>query len=221
MPQETRKIGLMGGGFDPIHWGHLGAAIESAYQVGLEKVLLSATGQPPHKEPVASAEHRFEMTRLAALESPFSRGGVLEATRLELDAPGPHFTVETLRRLRDLEPEAELHLIVGTDAARTLEQWRAIDDILVLARIIVVERVGFTEKPAPNMKNPGPDFIKSAPEGDYNSNHRSASPTTVVSWPGVAISSSEIRRRVGIKAPIEYLVPRSVADYLKRFDLYR
>ena len=220
MPKSNRKIGLMGGGFDPIHWGHLGAAIESAYQVGLEKVLLSATGQPPHKKPVASAEHRFEMTRLAALESPFGRGGVLEAARLELDAPGPHFTVETLRRLQVLEPEAELHLIVGTDAARTLEQWRAIDDILALARIIVVERVGFTEKPG-NVKNSETDFTKTESGSGYNSSLRSDSPTTVVSWPGVAISSSEIRRRVGIEAPIEYLVPRSVADYLRRFDLYR
>lgn len=215
----------MGGGFDPIHWGHLGAAIEAAYQVGLEKVLLSATGQPPHKQPVASAEHRFEMTRLAALESPFGHGGTLEATRLELDVPGPHFTVETLRRLRDLEPESELHLIVGTDAARTLEQWRAIDDILALARIIVVERVGFTEKhpedPRGTMKNSETDFTKTASSDDYNPTVRSDAPTTVVSWPGVAISSSEIRRRVGIGAPIEYLVPRSVADYLKRFDLYR
>lgn len=220
MPSQTRKIGLMGGGFDPIHWGHLGAAIESAYQVGLEKVLLSATGQPPHKQPIASAEHRFEMTRLAALESPWNAGGVLEATRLELDVPGPHFTVETLGRLQIQEPDAELHLIVGTDAARTLEQWRAIDEILALARIIVVERMGFVEKAA-KVKASETDFTKTASGSDYNFKVGSDSPTILVRWPGVAISSSEIRRRVGVGAPIEYLVPRSVADYLKRFDLYR
>jgi nicotinate-nucleotide adenylyltransferase len=220
MPKPTRKIGLMGGGFDPIHWGHLGAAIESAYQVGLEKVLLSATGQPPHKEPIATAEHRFEMTRLAALEAPFP-DGVLEATRLELDVPGPHFTVETLRRLQAQEPDAELHLIVGTDAARTLEQWRAIEEILLIARIIVVERVGFTEKTSENMNATETDFTKIKDSSDYNPSVRSAHPTTQVRWPGVAISSSEIRRRVGIGAPIQYLIPRSVADYLKRFDLYR
>jgi nicotinate-nucleotide adenylyltransferase len=220
MPKPTRKIGLMGGGFDPIHWGHLGAAIESAYQVGLEKVLLSATGQPPHKEPVASALHRYEMTRLAALESPFPEGA-LEATRLELDAPGPHFTVETLRRLQAQEPDAEVHLIVGADAARTLQEWRAIDDILSLARIIVVERVGFVEKESENMKASEMDFTKTEPGRDYNPSVRSDSPTIEVRWPGVAVSSSEIRRRVGIGAPIQYLVPRSVADYLKRFGLYR
>jgi nicotinate-nucleotide adenylyltransferase len=220
MPKPTRKIGLMGGGFDPIHWGHLGAAIESAYQVGLEKVLLSATGQPPHKQPIASAEHRFEMTRLAALEAPFP-DGVLEATRLELDAPGPHFTVETLRRLQAQEPDAQLHLIVGTDAAKTLEDWRAIEEILSLARIIVVERVGFTQKESETLKTTATDFTKGTENNDYNPRVRSASPTIQVRWPGVAISSSEIRRRVATGAPIQYLIPRSVADYLKRFDLYR
>ncbi len=220
MPKPTRKIGLMGGGFDPIHWGHLGAAIESAYQVGLEKVLLSATGQPPHKQPIASAEHRFEMTRLAALEAPFP-DGVLEATRLELDVPGPHFTVETLRRLQAQEPDAQLHLIVGTDAARTLEDWRAIEEILSLARIIVVERVGFSEKEPGIIKTTETDFTNPTETNVYNPSLRSASPTTQVRWPGVAISSSEIRRRVHTGAPIQYLIPRSVADYLKRFDLYR
>jgi nicotinate-nucleotide adenylyltransferase len=208
MPNKTPKIGLMGGGFDPIHWGHLGAAIESAYQVGLDRVLLSPTGQPPHKQPVASAAHRFEMTRLAALES-----SVLEVTRIEQNTPGPHYTVDALRRLHTLEPDAELYLIVGTDAANTLEEWHAIADIVQLARIIVVERA----MPGPSENT----FTQSTGQPHYNSGQRSGYPTFEVRWPGVAVSSTEIRRRASIGAPIEYLVPRSVADYLKHHQLYR
>ena len=219
---SARRVGFMGGGFDPIHWGHVGAAIEVGYRLGLEVVYLSATGQPPHKAPVASAEHRFEMTRLAALEYPTLRG-----TGLESGVPGPHFTVGTLERLRAQEPDAELHLIVGEDAARTLDTWKALPEIRRLARIVVAARAGDPSGARDGHSGardgqPGVVAALTAEAGavDYNPGVPGGD-APLVRWPGVAVSSTEIRRRVREGAPIEYLVPRSVADYLRRHDLYR
>jgi nicotinate-nucleotide adenylyltransferase len=204
------RLGLFGGAFDPVHWGHVGAAIECAYQLRLDRVLLVPGGDPPLKAPDAPAAHRFEMVRLAALEYPG-----LEPSRLELETPGPHYTVGTLRRLKDIQPDAELFLIVGDDAAATLDQWREPHAIRSLATIVTVQRAAYREEAyaVPLTTTPSGEGYDPRARTDPGAGLR-------VTWPGVAVSSTEIRRRIRSGAPIEYLVPRSVADYLKGHRLY-
>lgn len=205
----VERVGVLGGAFDPVHWGHVGAAIECAYQLKLARVLLVPGGDPPWKQPAVSQEDRYRMVQLAAAEHP-----CLEASRLELDAPGPHYTVSTLRRLRAQLGEAEIHLIVGDDVAARLHEWREPEAVVGLARLVVVERAGWAPPASDALTAPGS-------EQRYDLEARSVPGAGLrVSWPGVAVSSSEIRRRVREGAPIEYLVPRSVADYLKGNLLY-
>jgi nicotinate-nucleotide adenylyltransferase len=205
---QTRKIGFYGGSFDPIHWGHLGAAIEFGYQLQLEKVLLSATGNPPHKTPKANPEQRFEMVRRAALEHP-----LLEATRLEIDFPGPHYTAQTLERLHDLEPDAQIFLLTGRDAALSLEDWYQPETILRLATLVVADRedsrgVSLTvTEPKSGIQ---PYTLQTLPAG-----------TLELHWLGLNVSSTAIRARIAQGAPIEYLVPKSVKQFIHEHQLYR
>ncbi len=205
---KTRKIGFYGGSFDPIHWGHLGAAIEFGYQLGLENVLLSPTGNPPHKSPIATPEQRFEMVRRAALEHE-----LLEATRLELDTPGPHYTAQTLERLHHLEPHAQIFLLTGRDAALALDAWFEPETILRLATLVVADREDFTHGSlAASEPKSGfaPYTLQTLPAG-----------TLELHWPGVNASSTDIRARIAQGAPIEYLVPKSVTQFIHEQQLYR
>jgi nicotinate-nucleotide adenylyltransferase len=204
----TRKIGFYGGSFDPIHWGHLGAAIEFGFQLGLEKVLLSATGNPPHKTPRATPEQRFEMVRRAAFEHP-----LLQASRLELDFPGPHYTARTLERLHDLEPEAQIFLLTGRDAALSLEKWFEPETILRLSTLVVADREDFTARSLTDSEPKqalAPYTLRAMPSG-----------TLELHWPGVNASSTDVRARIAQGAPIEYLVPKSVIEFIQQQQLYR
>ncbi len=202
----TRKIGFYGGSFDPIHWGHLGAAIEFGYQLGLEKVLLSATGNPPHKTPRASPEQRFEMVRRAALEYP-----LLSASRLELDFPGPHYTAKTLERLHENEPDAQIFLLTGRDAAVSLSKWYEPETILRLATLVVADRQDAVSLAVTEPKSTSePYTLQTLPAG-----------TLELHWLGVNASSTVVRARIAEGAPIEYLVPKSVIEFIRQHQLYR
>ena len=214
------KLGLLGGAFDPIHWGHLGAALECAYQLNLDEVWLTPGADPPFKSPAAPAEQRFAMTELAAQEGPR-----LHASRLELDLPTPSFSVNTLRELRRQLPHADLYFIVGTDAAAGLNAWREPLEIRALAKLVVVQRAGWVQTVRSGQPAPG--------GAGYNANAANGRlglpafplpggpPSAVIEWPGVAVTSSEVRRRLKAGAPVEYLLPRSVADYIREHQLYR
>jgi nicotinate-nucleotide adenylyltransferase len=205
---KVRKIGFYGGSFDPIHWGHLGAAIEFGYQLGLENVLLSPTGNPPHKSPIATPEQRFEMVKRAALEHP-----ILEATRLELETPGPHYTAQTLERLHHLEPNAQIFLLTGRDAALSLEKWFEPETILRLATLVVADREDFTRV----------SLAASEPKSGFEPYTLQTLPTGTLElhWSGVNVSSTMIRARIAQGAPIEYLVPKSVSQFIYEQQLYR
>jgi nicotinate-nucleotide adenylyltransferase len=205
---QQRKIGFYGGSFDPVHWGHLGAAIEFGYQLGLDKVLLSPTGNPPHKTPRASPEQRFEMVKRAALEHP-----LLEATRLEIDFPGPHYTAQTLERLHNLEPDAQIFLLTGRDAALSLDTWFEPETILRLATLVVADREGLAST----------SLVTSEPKSGFAPYTLQALPagTLELHWLGVNASSTIVRARIAQGAPIEYLVPKSVNQFIREQQLYR
>jgi len=195
------RLGILGGTFNPPHVAHLVCAQEARWQLGLELVLLVPARVPPHKEVPGDpgAEARLELCRLAADGEP----GV-EASREELDRPGPSYTVDTLRRLREARPEDDLTLIVGADMARDLPSWREPEGLVRLARVAVAERAGEDrEEIAAALAVLEP-----------------ARPVEFLEMPRLDISSSGIRARVGEGRPIRHLVPQAVEERIRRDGIY-
>jgi nicotinate-nucleotide adenylyltransferase len=196
----SRRIGIMGGTFDPIHHGHLVAAEEARWQFRLDQVLFIPTGQPWQKPAgVSPAEDRYLMTAIATASNP-----AFAVSRLEVDTPGPSYTVDTLRRLRAELPEGtRLLFIGGADLLQQLLTWKEPEQVLELAELIAATRPDFDVD----------DVVQKVP-GAAGRVHR-------MEIPALAISSSDIRARVARGDPIEYLVPEGVARYIQKRALYR
>jgi nicotinate-nucleotide adenylyltransferase len=187
--------------FNPPHVGHIALARAALSGLGLQRVLLTPVLIPPHKparwDP--GAEHRLRMCRLAIDET-----AGLGVCALELERPGPSYTVDTLRSIHTSDPDAELTLIVGADMARTLVSWREPREILKLARLAVAEREDTSR---------GDVLDALAPlEGDAR--------TSFVEMPRLDVSSSLVRRRLTAGEPIEELVGAGVASYIAEHELY-
>ncbi|MEN2983342.1 MAG: nicotinate-nucleotide adenylyltransferase [Thermus sp.] len=185
------RIGLYGGSFDPIHLGHLLAASEAAAALGLDRVLFVVAARPPHKTPEPPPEARYEMVLLATAED-----RRFAASRLELDRPGPSYTVDTLREARRLFPEDELFFITGADAYRDVLTWKEGEKLPQLATLVAVARPGYPLEGVPV-------------------------PVIPLPVPEVGISSTEIRRRLREGKSVRYWVPRPVEVYLEKHGLYR
>jgi len=192
------RIGLMGGTFDPIHHGHLVAAEETRVALSLERVLFIPAGRPWQKErsDVSAADHRFEMTRLATADN-----DEFDVSGIEIQREGPTYTIDTLRAAGKEHPGAELHFITGADATLEILGWKDPGEALELATFVAVTR-------------PGHDLGKLASLG-YRDR------IVVLEIPALAISSTDIRRRVAEGRPIRYLVPESVRQYIDEHNLYR
>jgi len=192
-----RRLGIMGGTFDPIHHGHLVAASEVAHLFDLDEVVFVPTGEPWQKNgrKVAEAEDRYLMTVIATASNP--RFGV---SRIDVDRPGPTYTIDTLRELRALhEPSTELFFITGADALAKMLTWHNFEEMFELAHF-----VGCT-RPGHQLADPG------LPAGRVS----------LVEVPALAISSSEVRDRVRAGEPIWYLVPDGIVQYINKRNLYR
>jgi len=195
-----RRVGVMGGTFDPIHHGHLVAASEVAHRFELDEVVFVPTGQPWQKSShaVSSAEDRYVMTVLATASDPRFR-----VSRVDVDRQGPTYTVDTLRDLhRELDEQdarAELFFITGADALANIATWRDSDEVVALAHFIGVTRPGHA------LTDPG------LPDGSV----------TLIEVPALAISSTDCRSRVLAGAPIRYMVPDGVMEYIHKRGLYR
>jgi nicotinate-nucleotide adenylyltransferase len=196
----SRRIGVMGGTFDPIHHGHLVAAEEARWQFDLDRVVFVPAGQPWQKPVgVSPAEDRYQMTVIATASNP-----AFAVSRLELDHQGPTYTVDTLRRLRAEHPEGiRLFFITGADAVLQILTWKDPDQALALAEFIAATRPGFDLDP----------LVTQVP-GATGRVHR-------MEIPALAISSSDIRGRVARGAPVQYLVPDGVVRYIQEHALYR
>jgi nicotinate-nucleotide adenylyltransferase len=195
------KVGLLGGTFNPPHIGHLVCARQALAQLGLDRVLLVPVHEPPHKEVEGDpgVEHRVEMCRRAVAGDPG-----LDVSLIEVEVPGPSFTVDTLRRLHARSPEDQLSFIVGGDMALSLPAWREPRAILELAELGVAEREGVRRS----------DILE----------RLSDLPTDRVRFfdmPRIDVSSSLIRRYAAADRPIRYLVPDGVEGYVAAEGLYR
>jgi nicotinate-nucleotide adenylyltransferase len=197
------QVGIMGGTFDPIHHGHLVAAEEARWQFGLDRVLFVPTGRPWQKPvDVSPAEDRYLMTAIATAPNPD-----FLISRIELDTPGPTYTVDTLRRLRvELGEGTRLFFVTGADAVLQILTWKQQDRVLAFAEFIAATRPG-------SDLGALEELLQRVP-GAAGRVHR-------MEIPALAISSTDIRARVAAGAPFQYLVPEGVARYIEKRGLYR
>lgn len=189
------RIGVMGGTFDPIHHGHLVAASEVQHLFHLDEVIFVPTGISSFKQDrdVTLPEHRYLMAVIAtASNTRFS------VSRVDIDRPGVTYTVDTLKDLSRMHPEAELFFITGADVLPEILSWKDSGDLWELATFIGVTRPGHAID------------VSSLPKGT----------TKIVEVPAMAISSTDIRERVLRGAPIWYLVPDDVVQHIRKYGLY-
>ena len=185
------KLGVFGGTFDPPHLGHLIAAQEIHARLGLDRLLLVPAAVPPHKRDreVSPGAVRLEMLRAAV-----AGDERFEVSDMELRREGPSYTVDTLRELARLHPDATLFLAIGADQLAEFDTWRAPDEIRRLATLAAFARSG---QPVPEEP-----------------------PARRVEVPAIHLSSTEVRRRVAAGEPIRYMVPRDVESVIRREGLY-
>ncbi len=186
----------MGGTFDPIHHGHLVAASEVAARFDLDEVVFVPTGQPWQKDAAAvtPAEHRYLMAVIATASNPR-----FTVSRVDIDRPGPTYTVDTLTDLRVHRPGSELFFITGADALAAIMGWKDATEAFDLAHFIGVTR---------------PGYVLTDPQLPTGS-------VTLIEVPALAISSTDCRTRVLAGNPVWYLVPDGVVQYIAKHRLYR
>jgi nicotinate-nucleotide adenylyltransferase len=200
------RVGVMGGTFDPVHYGHLVTAEEARVQFDLEHVYFVPNRFPPHKrlEDVTDPEHRYRMTVLAVRSNPrFS------VSRIEIDRPGPSYTIDTLLALRERYAARDLFYITGADAILQIVrgEWERSAELLTLCQFIAASRPGF------------PIDVEDLRR--YNVTGQVLDNLHVMEIPALAISSTDIRRRVAENRPIRYLLPDEVVAYIAEHGLYR
>jgi nicotinate-nucleotide adenylyltransferase len=193
---EPRRLGVMGGTFDPIHHGHLVAASEVQSVFGLDEVVFVPTGQPWQKAvtEVSPAEHRYLMTVIATASNPR-----FTVSRVDVDRPGPTYTIDTLRELKEQRGDVEMFFITGADALAQILSWKDVDELWSLAHFVGVTRPGHA------LSNTG------LPENGVS----------LLEVPAMAISSTACRDRVAAGQPVWYLVPDGVVQYIGKYSLYR
>jgi nicotinate-nucleotide adenylyltransferase len=185
-------IGLFGGSFDPIHHGHLIVGQVAAEKLKLASLRFVPARQQPFKtgQHNTSAEHRAAMLELAVRDASNTM-----VERIELNRPGPSYTIDTLKQLREQEPDSEFVLLLGADAAADFPAWKEAEAVSRLARMAVLARPGF----------PVPNFPWA---------------TSTVEVPGIDISATEIRRRARAGRSLRYWVPEAVEEYIVAHRLY-
>jgi nicotinate-nucleotide adenylyltransferase len=192
--QPRRRVGVMGGTFDPIHHGHLVAASEVAQSFDLDEVVFVPTGQPWQKGNVTEAEHRYLMTVIATASNPR-----FTVSRVDVDRDGPTYTIDTLRELQAARPDSDLFFITGADAIAQILSWRDVEELWKLAHFVAVSRPGHQLE------------VTGLPNGDVS----------LLEVPALAISSTDCRDRVSRGFPVWYLVPDGVVQYISKHHLYR
>lgn len=197
------RIGVFGGTFDPPHVGHLWLATVAADAMGLDRVLFMPAAQPPHKggRLVTRAADRMLLTRLAIQGDPlFALSG------LEMERPGPSYTLDSVLELKRLHPDDELMLVMAADSLAQIDTWYEPDRLL--------DEIEWIVGPRPGPDTPDPERLRDR-FGDRSTRIH------LLEGPALAVSSSEIRRRVAAGHAVRYLVPRDVEELIIERGLYR
>jgi nicotinate-nucleotide adenylyltransferase len=197
------RIGLFGGTFDPPHLGHLILAGEAHAQLGLTRLLWVLNPTPPHK---LNQELTPIEQRLAMLERAIETDPAFELSRLELDRPGPYYTLDTVEQARMTDPEADVVLVIGSDSLRDLPSWHRAADLVTACR-----EIGVMRRPGRSADLPG---LEAALPGIR-------ARVRFVDAPLLEIASSDIRQRVANGEPFRYYVPPPVYEYILEHDLYK
>ncbi len=203
MVKGRRAIGLMGGTFNPIHYGHLVAAEAARDAFDLDQVIFIPSGQPPHKSEVfvANPEHRYLMTFLAIVSNQR-----FEIARVEIDRSGPSYTSDTLSYFNSVDSTVAWYFITGADAILDIVTWHDPESIFRHAQLIAASRPGYSLKKIQALERQlGPESIARV------------HPLEV---PALAISSSQIRERLKQGLSIKYLVPEAVEHYIAKNHVY-
>lgn len=207
-------IGIFGGTFDPVHYGHLRAALEALESLKLRDFRLLPAGTPPHRaNTFASAEHRLAMLNLA-----LSRYPELQVDDREVRRVGSSFMVDTLKEIRAEEGEAPILLMIGQDAANVLDQWHKWEALFDLAHLVIMRRPeskhiysgALFEQVQPRLVS-DPEQLRDSPAGLIL-------PLEVTQ---LAISSTEIRRQIQAGLSPRFLLPDPVIDYILEKGLYQ
>jgi len=195
--RNKKKLGILGGTFDPIHMGHLVLAEQVREKFQLERVIFIPSASPPHKteQELSLADDRFEMTKLALEGNPY-----FFVSDIELKREGLSYTVETLRELKKLYKDSEIYFLTGSDVLNEITTWKDPEEIYKLAKIVIGVR---------------PGFDKFDPENHF------AKKSIIVNITGIDISSTQIREKVSKGESIKYLVPLKVEEYIRKRNLYK
>ncbi|MFW6135900.1 MAG: nicotinate-nucleotide adenylyltransferase [Chloroflexota bacterium] len=199
---RPERLGVMGGTFDPPHYGHLVLAENARVQLQLDRVLFVPAGEPPHKpeEPITPAHHRTAM-----VEATVADNAAFVLSRADLDRPGPHYSVDMLGILRGLHHEATLFFLIGGDSLAEFLSWRNPAGIVEQAHLAVMRRPGW-EADVASLEARLPGIRERL---------------TWLDAPHLEISGTDLRRRVRDGLPIRYLVPHPVLGYVREHGLYR
>lgn len=199
-----KRIGIMGGTFDPIHIGHLILAKSAYEQLFLDKVLFIPAGNPPHK-PIrpgcGTNEQRLDMVRLAVEDE-----DAFEVDTIEMDSEEESYSYKTLQKLKQRDPDTDYYFIIGQDSLINFRTWRKPEEIVKLAHIAAADRPGYDTEAMKkitdeNVRLFGGDFI-------------------IFECPDIQISSSMIRERIGSGLDARFYVPESVNEYILRNNMY-
>jgi len=204
MDKTNKKIGILGGTFDPVHHGHLILADDVRQKFSLDKVVFIPSGMPPHKavSSVTEAEHRFNMVRIAV-----STNTGFEVSRIEIDRSGYTYTIDTLTQLkREYGDDTELLFIIGADVVNDLLTWKNYEMVFGMCGFIAVLRPGFDNE----------SFVKRI--NWLEETYKAKIYTT--DTPLIEISSTIIREKLQRGQSIKYLVPESVEAYVTENGLY-
>jgi len=197
------RIGIFGGTFDPPHIGHLILASEAIDQLKLDKVMWLVTADPPHKQDqfISPITDRISLVRAALKGNPS-----FEISRVEIDRPGPHYALDTVKILKEQYPEAEWIYLIGADSLRDLPTWHKPDELIDQIDGLGVMRRHDIEL---DMHELDARFANLAKKLKF------------IDTPLVEISSSQIRERAAQGRPYRYFVPNDVYEFIEKRQLYR
>jgi nicotinate-nucleotide adenylyltransferase len=201
---KAKSLGILGGTFDPIHYGHLLAAEWAREVFKLDGLIFIPTARPPHKDPgtVLDSQHRYRMVELAVADNT-----AFSVSAIELERSGYSYTVDTIKHYLQADPCLDIHFIMGVDALQLIYTWKDLDQLWQLCKFIVVTRPGY------HLDRNDPVF-DAVPAALWER-------LEMLPIPGLEIASSDIRQRISSGQSVRYLLPAAVADYIKENNLYR